>query len=49
MELLMGWMGHRNESTTWKYLRYLQRKEAFKVKFGILDSIMHEALGGEDE
>lgn len=49
MELIMGWMGHRNESTTWKYLRYLQRKEAFKVKFGILDSIMHEALGGEDE
>ncbi|MEA5370719.1 tyrosine-type recombinase/integrase [Vibrio parahaemolyticus] len=49
MELLMSWMGHRNESTTWKYLRYLQRKEAFKVKFGILDSIMHEALRGEDE
>ena len=49
MELLMGWMGHKNESTTWKYLRYLQRKEAFKVKFGILDSIMHEVLGGEDE
>lgn len=47
--LLMGWMGHRNESTTWKYLRYLKRKEAFKVKFGILDGIMHEALGGEDE
>ncbi|WP_394153904.1 tyrosine-type recombinase/integrase [Vibrio maritimus] len=47
--LLMGWMGHRNESTTWKYLRYLQRKEAFKVKFGILDSIMHDALGGESE
>ncbi|MFM2593557.1 tyrosine-type recombinase/integrase [Vibrio harveyi] len=49
MELLMGWMGHKNESTTWKYLRFLQRKEAFKVKFGILDSIMHEALGGSDE
>jgi integrase len=49
MELLMGWMGHINESTTWKYLRYLQRKEAFKVKFGILDSIMHEALGYDDE
>ncbi len=48
MELLMGWMGHKNESTTWKYLRFLKRKEAFKVKFGILDSIMHEALGGED-
>ncbi|GMQ45056.1 tyrosine-type recombinase/integrase [Vibrio sp. 10N] len=49
MELLMGWMGHKDESTTWKYLRYLERKEAFKVKFGILDSIMHEALGGDDE
>jgi integrase len=47
--LLMGWMGHRNNSTTWKYLRYLKRKEAFKVKFGILDGIMHEALGGENE
>lgn len=49
MELLMGWMGHKNESTTWKYLRFLKQKEAFKVKFGMLDSIMHEALGGNDE
>jgi len=49
MELLMGWMGHKNESTTWKYLRFLKRKETFKVKFGMLDSIMHEALGGNDE
>ncbi len=30
LELLMGWMGHKNESTTWKYLRFLKRKEAFK-------------------
>lgn len=49
MELLMSWMGHRNEATTWKYLRFLERKDAFKVKFGILDSIMHEALRGDDE
>ncbi|HFQ5166312.1 TPA: tyrosine-type recombinase/integrase [Vibrio vulnificus] len=49
MDLLMGWMGHRDESTTWKYLRFLKRKEAFKVKFGILDSIMHETLRGDDE
>ncbi|MEA9441829.1 site-specific integrase [Aeromonas caviae] len=49
MELLMGWMGHRNESTTWKYLSFLKRKEAFKVKFGLLDSIMHEALGSTNE
>jgi integrase len=49
LELLMGWMGHKNESTTWKYLRFLKRKEIFKVKFGILDSIMHEAIGDENE
>lgn len=49
MELLMGWMGHKDESTTWKYLRFLKRKEAFKVKFGILDSIMHDVLGGDDD
>jgi integrase len=49
MELLMGWMGHKDETTTWKYLRFLKRKEAFKVKFGILDSIMHDALGGDDD
>lgn len=49
MELLMGWMGHKDESTTWKYLRFLKHKEVFKVKFGLLDSIMHEALGYDDE
>ncbi len=48
-ELLMGWMGHNYESTTWKYLRYLKRKDAFQEKFNLLDSIMHEVLGGEDE
>jgi integrase len=48
MELIMSWMGHKNESTTWKYLRYLKRKDAFKVKFGILDSIMHDVLKASD-
>lgn len=47
MELLMAWMGHKNESTTWKYLRFLRRKKAFKVKFGILDNIMHSPLHDE--
>ncbi|WP_210441882.1 tyrosine-type recombinase/integrase [Vibrio crassostreae] len=48
MDLLMSWMGHNNISTTWKYLHFLKRKEAFRVKFGILDNIMHEALGAEN-
>lgn len=49
MELLMGWMGHKNESTTMKYIRFLKRKEAYKVKFGVLDSILHEALRDDYE
>lgn len=50
LELLMGWMGHNHEQTTWKYLRYLKRKEVFQEKFALLDSIMHEVLcGGNDE
>ncbi|WP_258177078.1 tyrosine-type recombinase/integrase [Photobacterium damselae] len=49
LELLMGWMGHNHEQTTWKYLKFLKRKEVFKEKFALLDSFMHEALGGCDE
>ncbi len=49
MELLMDWMGHNSESTTWKYLRFLKHKEIFKTKFGLLDNIMHEALKDNHE
>lgn len=50
LSLLMGWMGHKNEQTTWHYLRYLRRKEALKEKISMLDNIMHDALqGGNDE
>jgi hypothetical protein len=40
----MGWMGHKNESTTWKYLRYLKRKEVLKEKISMLDNIMHQSI-----
>jgi site-specific recombinase XerD len=49
LELVMNWMGHKNETTTWKYLQFLRRREVFKTKFGILDTIMHEALSKEYE
>ncbi|MEZ7205345.1 tyrosine-type recombinase/integrase [Pseudoalteromonas sp. DY56-GL79] len=49
LELLMSWMGHNSENTTWKYLKFLKRRDVFKAKFGILDTIMHEALGNDDE
>ncbi|KJY96663.1 tyrosine-type recombinase/integrase [Pseudoalteromonas ruthenica] len=49
LELLMGWMGHNHETTTWKYLKYLKRKEAQKEKFALLDTIMHEAIRSLNE
>lgn len=49
LSLLMGWMGHKNESTTWKYLQYLKRKEALEEKISVLDSIMHQALEEANE
>lgn len=48
LDLLMQWMGHNHESTTWKYLRYIKRKDALKEKIFMLDSIMYQALIGID-
>ena len=48
LDCLMGWMGHKNEQTTWKYLRFLKRQDVFKVKFALLDSIMLDALKESD-
>ncbi|RSM28400.1 integrase [Aeromonas salmonicida] len=48
LDLIMQWMGHNHESTTWKYLRYLKRQEAIKDKIFMLDSIMHQAIEDAD-
>lgn len=44
LDCLMAWMGHNHEQTTWKYLRYLKRKDALRDKFALLDTLMHEAV-----
>lgn len=44
MDLLMGWMGHNNEATTWKYLTYLRYETLLKDKFEMMDNIMHLTL-----
>ncbi|MCE9783090.1 hypothetical protein [Shewanella algae] len=44
--LLMQWMGHNQESTTWKYLHYLDRQDALKEKVSMLDEIMHSVIDG---
>jgi integrase len=46
LSMLMQWMGHKHESTTWKYLRHLKHKEVLEDKISILDTIMHQALQG---
>lgn len=40
LDCLMGWMGHRNESTTFKYIRFLKMHETLKFAFSLLDSVM---------
>jgi len=46
LDCLMSWMGHSEEATTMKYVRYLKRKNAIRNKFALLDQIMHEAVEG---
>jgi integrase len=45
MSLVMDWMGHENEATTWKYLQYLNKKTMLREKISMLDGIMHDCLG----
>lgn len=44
LTLLMGWMGHNDEKTTWKYLRYLKTKELKKQSLSKLDQIVEKVL-----
>lgn len=52
LDCLMGWMGHRNESTTFKYIRFLNMNETLKFAFSVLDTVMEQATaihqGGTD-
>lgn len=49
MTLVMGWMGHRHESTTWRYLRYLNKEKLNSNAISMMDIFLEEALGGHDE
>lgn len=44
MTLLMGWLGHKNERTTWKYLKYLNKEKIHQNAVSMLDAILDEAL-----
>lgn len=46
LDCIMGWMGHNNERTTFKYIRYLKKNEMFKYVFSLLDSVMDNAIRG---
>jgi integrase len=45
MAMIMSWMGHENEATTWKYLQYLNKQTMLREKMSMLDTLMHECLG----
>ncbi|MEH0689930.1 site-specific integrase [Vibrio cholerae] len=48
IDTLMGYMGHNNETTTFKYIRYRKRREAISNKFTMLDNIMNDVCSGVD-
>ncbi len=43
LDCLMGWMGHKNESTTFKYIRFLKMNETLQFAFSVLDTVMARA------
>lgn len=48
MSLVMKWMGHANEATTWKYLQFLNKQTVLREKISMLDALMHACLDEED-
>lgn len=50
LDCLMGWMGHSNERTTFRYIRYLRKNEMQKIAFTLLDTVMDNAIreNGDD-
>ena len=44
LDCLMGWMGHKDEKTTLKYIRYLRTQEILKTTLSSLDSVMDSAI-----
>ncbi|KAA3645221.1 MAG: site-specific integrase [Proteobacteria bacterium] len=47
MSLVMSWMGHSDEKTTWKYLTFLESQNARLNAISILDQFMNEAINYE--
>ncbi|WP_372384807.1 tyrosine-type recombinase/integrase [Vibrio sp. BS-M-Sm-2] len=44
LALVMAWMGHKDDKTTWKYLKYLRKEKANQSAIVLLDQILEESL-----
>lgn len=44
LALVMAWMGHKDDKTTWKYLRYLKKEKANQSAIVLLDQILEESI-----
>ncbi len=44
LALVMAWMGHKDDKTTWKYLKYLRKEKANQSAMVLLDQILEESL-----
>ncbi len=44
LALVMAWMGHKDDKTTWKYLKYLRKEKANQSAIVLLDQILEGSL-----
>ncbi|EOY5739433.1 TPA: tyrosine-type recombinase/integrase [Enterobacter ludwigii] len=49
LDCIMGWMGHKNERTTFRYIAYLRKNEILRSTFSLLDTLMDASIQGEKD
>ncbi|EKM5743696.1 site-specific integrase [Enterobacter kobei] len=49
LDCIMGWMGHKNESTTFRYIAFLRKNEMLRFTFSLLDTLMDASIRGEKD
>ena len=49
MSLIMGWMGHKDEKTTWRYLNFINRSKASIRAVCFLDQVMESVINEHED
>lgn len=49
MSLIIGWMGHKDEKTTWRYLNFINRSKASIHAVCFLDLVMVSVINEHED